>query len=189
MKALVAAIFAAGLTSAASAGFIIEDPPEQGSSWTQQIILSGSFDMIAFELVSDGGAGPFGAPGITDFIDPSAGGTPIPGWGVGYGSPSLLIVTGADSSSMEFTLHFDGDRNQAVTFRGVAFQDGEFQFSADFVWNGVGFGFDDLIDVRNINGWQPEAGTMMTYLIPLPAPIWLGSLGLLAVIALRRRLK
>ena len=210
LKAFVAAIFAASLTPATWAGFIIEDLPQPGGSWSQRIVLDGSFDAIAFEIVS-GAAGPgqmpgnadlmfgfaqdnsarsFAAPGISDFTNPSAGGVAIGGWNAEIASPSLVVAFGLDTSSMAVTLHFAGDVDQPVTFRGVAFQDGEFQFSATFVWDGaagsgIGSGFINIIDV---DGWQPEPGSLGMVLIPLPAPVWLGSIGLLAVIVLRRKL-
>ncbi|MHC4768413.1 MAG: hypothetical protein ACYTEI_06860 [Planctomycetota bacterium] len=209
MKAFVAAILAASLAPATWAGFIIEDSPEAGSSWSQRIVLNGSFDAIAFEIVSHQAVGsPFAPPGnfqvgpathnnhgfaeagITDFMDPNAGGVALAGWNAELLSPNLAVATGLDTSSMAITLHFAGEIDQPVTFRGVAFQDGEFQFSAEFVWDGVSLSNMDLglIDIQNIDGWQPDPGSVgMAVLIPLPAPVWLGSLGLLAVIILRRK--
>jgi hypothetical protein len=208
MKTFVAAVFAASVTSLASAGFIIEDPPEAGNSWSQRIVLEGSFDAIAFEIISRPTASPFGSPGnmqfgfghdnspsfaepgITGFIDPSGGGSPLGGWNAEFLSPTLVVASGFDASSMEVTLHFEGEVDQPVSFRGVAFQDGEFQFSADFVWDGgdgSGMGLG-MIDIVNIDGWQPTPGSVgMAVMIPLPASVWLGSLGLVAVIILRRR--
>jgi hypothetical protein len=205
MKAFVAAVLAASLAPATWAGFIIEDSPEAGSSWSQRIVLNGSFDAIAFEIVSHHAVGsPFEPPGnpqvgfanynnnpgfaeagIAGFADPSAGGVAIAGWNSELLSPNLAIATGLDMSSMSITLHFAGEIDQPVTFRGVAFQDGEFQFSAEFVWDGVSLSDTGLglIDIVDIDGWQPDPGSVgMAVLIPLPAPVWLGSLGLLAVI-------
>ncbi len=150
--------------------------------------MPGNADPV-FGFAHDNGAPSFAAPGISDFTNPSAGGVALAGWNVEIQSPSLLVAFGPDASSMAVTLHFAGDIDQPLTFRGVAFQDGEFQFSATFVWDGEGvFGMGNgFINIIDVDGWQPEPGSLGMVLIPLPAPVWLGSIGLLVVIVLRRK--
>ena len=90
---------------------------------------------------------------------------------------------------MSVTLHFAGDMSEPIRFRGVAFRDGAVLFTATLNWDGLGdFGLPQMY-LSNLNVWQPEQTSLPGgSMVPLPAPLWLGSFGLLAVIALRRRL-
>ena len=90
---------------------------------------------------------------------------------------------------MAVVLEFAGSMAQPIQFQGVAFRDGELLFSATFNWDGLGeFGFPQMY-LTQYNEWAPEQTSLPGGIpVPLPAPVWLGSFGLLAVIVLRRRL-
>ncbi len=72
MKLFVGGLGVAVVTSVASAGFVIEVPPTDGGSWTQHIVAAGPFDYLGFEFL-EGTGGPFQPPGLSGFVDHSAG--------------------------------------------------------------------------------------------------------------------
>lgn len=177
VRAVLAASVVTAATTVASGGFIIEDEPVDGGSWTQTILAVGPFDFIGFQFLS-GSGGPFDAPGgITDFVDPSTG-LPVTGWSPFTDISHYATASGPTVSSLYINLNFVGLINDPVTFRGVAFLNGAFLFSNTFTRSGFGF-----MRVLDNDDWQPEQAE----LIPLPPAVWLGSLGLLAAIGLRRR--
>ena len=180
VRAVLAASVVAMATTVASGGFIIEDEPVEGGSWTQTILAVGPFDFIGFQFLS-GSGGPFEAPGgITDFVDPSTG-NPVTTWSPFTSISNFATASGPTVSSLYINLNFVGLITDPVTFRGVAFDaDGAFLFSNTFTRSGFGF-----MRVADNDVWQPEQGE----LIPLPPAVWLGSLGLLAALGLRRRIK
>ena len=196
MRVFLGAVAALATTSVASGIFIIQDPPTEGNSWTQHIVAAGPFDYIAFELLTDSGGGPFQAPWISGFVDHTESWpnppSPIDSWEAvtlpETTDGTFVAATGPaeDSTLIGFDLHFNGNLDEGVTFQGVAFNDGQFSFSAAFTWTGFGF-----MNIGDRNNWQPDPGDMHGMPItpiPLPAPVWLGSLGLLAVIAFRRKI-
>ena len=174
-------------TSVASASFIIEDEPVPGSSYTQRIIAPGLIDYIAFVIDVDGGGGPFEAPFLSVFGDPSNNDAPIAGWTTAYDSDAFAVAgAGPSAGPIAVVLHFAGDIGLPVSFHGIAYRDGVRQYSADFVWDPSGFG--SFMSVINKDQYDPDPGSLPSQFIPLPAPIWLGSLGLMAVLVIRRRL-
>ena len=196
VRLFLGAVAALATTSVASGIFIVQDPPNEGNSWTQHIVAAGPFDYIAFEILTDSGGGLFKGPWISGFVDHTASWPDPPGPVYTWDAVTLpettdgyfVAATGeaAESALLGFDLHFDGNLNLGVTFQGVAFNEGEIAFSAEFTWTGIGF-----MNIGNRNGWQPDPGGMPgmpVTPIPLPAPVWLGSLGLLAVIAIRRKI-
>ncbi len=176
MKLIVGGLVVAVMTSVASAGFVIEDPPTAGTSWTQHIVAFGPFDYITFDFL-EGTGGPFEPPGLSGFVDHSAGFPPpiVSTWvTVGIGTPTFVAATGpaVDSTQLGFDIHFAGDIAEPVRFLGEAFLGGVSQFSAEFVWSGSGF-----MNVQSA-----------VVAIPLPAAVWMGSLGFLAVILFRQKI-
>jgi hypothetical protein len=90
---------------------------------------------------------------------------------------------------MGVVLHFAGSIIAPIELRGVAFRGGEFLFSATFNWDGLGSSGFVQMYTTEIDVWDPEQTSLPAgNPIPLPAPVWLGTVGLLAVIAMRRRL-
>ena len=190
-KLTFAALVVAACTSAAPAGFMIEDAAVGGGSWSQRIVLfdAGGIDFVYFEILSDAmGSGPFGSPAIGSFGDPIAGDAALPGWGILAQSSQAVAGAGSDTTLMSVVLQFTGDITQPIVFQGVAFQDGVVQFSATFNWDGLTSSGFHLLHLSNDDVWQPDQTALLANLVPLPAPLWLGSFGLLAVIVLRRRL-
>ena len=174
MKLFVGGLVVVAITSVASAGFVIEDPPTPGNSWTQHIVAFGPFDFIRFEFL-EGTGGPFEPPGLSGFVDHSAGFPPpiVATWATVVATPTFVAATGpaVDSTQLGFDIHFAGNVAEPVRFLGEAFLGGVSQFSAEFVWSGSGF-----MNVANVVA------------IPLPAAFWMGSLGILAVILFRQKI-
>ncbi len=174
MKLFVGGLVVAVMTSVASAGFVVEDPPTAGNSWTQHIVAFGPFDFIRFEFL-EGTGGPFELPGLSGFVDHSAGFPPpiVATWATVFDTPTLMFATGpaVDSNKLGFDIHFAGNVAEPVRFRGDAYLGGVSQFSAVFDWSGSGF-----MKVANVVA------------IPLPAAVWMGSLGILAVILFRQKI-
>ncbi len=179
MKLFVGGLVVAVMTSVASAGFVIEDPPTAGASWTQHIVAFGPFDYLGFEFL-EGTGGPFLTPGISGFVDHSSAGFPppnVPTWATvvdtNFDATRFVAMTGpaGDSTQLGFDIHFAGDIAEPVRFQGEAFLAGVFQFGAEFVWSGSGF-----MNVQSVVA------------IPLPAAVWMGSLGILAVILFRQKI-
>lgn len=90
MKLCVGGLVVVALTSVASAGFVIEDPPTAGGSWTQHIVAVGPFDYLGFEFL-EGTGGPFQTPGLSDFVDHFAGFPPpiVSTWATVVATPTL----------------------------------------------------------------------------------------------------
>ena len=88
MKLFFGGLVLAVMTSVASAGFVIEDPPTAGNSWTQHIVAFGPFDYISFEFL-EGAGGPFEPPGLSGFVDHFAVFPPpiVPMWAVALPNP------------------------------------------------------------------------------------------------------
>ena len=151
---------------------------------------AGGIDFVYFEILSDTmGSGPFGSPAILSFGDPIAGDAALPDWGIlAQSSQAVAAGTKSDTTLMSVVLEFTGDITQPIVFQGVAFQDGVVQFSATFNWDGLTSSGFHLLYLSNEDVWQPDQTALLANLVPLPAPVWLGSFGLLAVIVLRRRL-
>ncbi len=192
-KLSLAVLVAVACTSAAPAGFIIEDDAVDGSSWSQRIVVydAGGIDFIYFEIVQDTqGSGPFSTPGaITNFGDPTAGDASIQDWGIAYESSQAVAGAGPDTSLMSVVFEFAGSMTAPIQFQGVAFRDGQLLFSATFNWDGLGSSGFPQMYLTQIDVWQPDQTSLPGgNPIPLPAPVWLGSFGLLAVLVLRRRL-
>ncbi len=189
-KLTFAALVAAACTSAAPAGFMIENDAVGGGSWSQRIVLfdAGGIDFVYFEILSDTMSGPFGSPAILSFGDPIAGDDALTDWGILAQSSQAVAGAGPDTTLMSVVLEFTGDITQPIVFQGVAFQDGVVQFSATFNWDGLTSSGFHLLYLSNEDVWQPDQTALLANLVPLPAPLWLGSFGLLAVIVLRRRL-
>ncbi len=188
------------MSSVASAGFIIDGNPvasrpgrsaghdtndsAPGYGWTQRIMMMGTFDYIAFEIVSNLGGGPFDAPALSSFTDPGSE-APMPAWNAVFDDMNMIHATGpAVTVALAFDIHLDGRVSEPVTFQGVAFLNGVFQFSADFVWTGAG-----TLSITNEDMWNPDPASLPGMVVPLPAAVWLGSLGLLGVVVIRRKLK
>ncbi|MCH7799846.1 MAG: hypothetical protein IID28_15600 [Planctomycetes bacterium] len=190
-KFSLAALVAAACTSAAPAGFMIEDAAVGGGSWSQRIVLfdAGGIDFVYFEILSDAmGSGPFGSPAIGSFGDPIAGDAALPGWGILAQSSQAVAGAGPATTLMGVVLHFAGSITAPIELRGVAFRGGEFLFSATFNWDGLTSSGFHLMYLSEFDVWNPDQTSLPGNMIPLPAPVWLGSFGLLAVIVLRRRL-
>ena len=187
----LAVLVAAACASSAHGGFIIEDDPVLGDSWSQRIVFfdAGGIDFIYFEIVNDtSGSGPFSSPAILSFGDPTAGDAALTDWGIAAQTSDAVAGTGPSTNLMAVVLEFAGDMSAPIEFRAIAFRGDEFLFSATFNWDGLGgFGFPQMY-LTDIDVWQPDQTMLLGNLIPLPAPVWLGSFGLLAVIALRRGL-
>lgn len=186
MKLFVGGLVVAVMTSVASAGFVIQDLPVGGGSWTQHIVAAGPFDYLGFEFL-EGTGGPFQPPGITDFVDHSAGFPPpsVSTWATFYSTPTFVAATGpaGDFTQLGFDIHFEGDLAQPVRFQAVAFLDDVFQFSAEFVWSGL-----FVMNIQNIDVWQPDPSKLPASVVPLPAAVWMGSLGILAVLLFRQKI-
>ena len=191
-KLSLAVLVAVACTSAAPAGFIIEDDAVAGSSWSQRIVVydAGGIDFIYFEIVQDNfGSGPFSSSPIANFGDPTSLDAPIAGWGTTFESTEAVAGAGPDTTLMAVVLEFAGSMAAPIEFRGVAFRDGELLFSATFNWDGLGSSGFPQMYLTEIDVWDPDQSSLPAgNPIPLPAPVWLGTVGLLAVIALRRRL-
>ena len=189
-KLTLAALVAVACTSAAPAGFIIEDAAVGGGSWSQEIILfdDGGIDFVYFEIVTDtSGSGPFTATPILNFGDPTNSDLPITDWETTFESATAVAGAGPATTLMGVVLHFDGTLTGPIELRGIAFLGTERLFSATFIWDGLtssGFHLMHMLDTD----WDPGYTSLPGTVVPLPAPVWLGSFGLLAVIALRRRL-
>jgi len=192
-KFSLAVLVAVACTSAAPAGFIIEDDAVAGNSWSQRIVFydAGGIDFIYFEIIDDTHkSGPFNFPGvITNFGDPTAGDDPIADWGTTFESTAAVTGAGPATTLLAVVLDFAGSITAPIEFRGVAFRGGELLFSATFNWDGLGSSGFGQMYLTAIDVWDPDqtslpAGNMM----PLPAPVWLGTVGLFAVIAMRRKL-
>ncbi len=186
MKLFVGGLVVAVVTSVASAGFVIEVPPTDGGSWTQHIVAAGPFDYIGFEFL-EGTGGPFQSTGLSGFVDHSAGFPPpiVSTWATVFATPTFVAATGpaVDSTQLGFDIHFEGDLTQPVRFQGVAFLGGVFQFSAEFVWSGF-----FVMNIQNIDVWQPDPSKLPASVVPLPAAVWMGSLGILAVLLIRQKI-
>ena len=190
-KLTLAALVAVACTSAAPAGFIIEDAAVGGGSWSQEIILfdAGGIDFVYFEIVvNDLGSGPFTSTPILSFDDPTNSGAPIAGWETTFESTEAVAGAGPATTLMGVVLHFAGSITAPIELRGVAFRGGEFLFSATFNWDGLTSSGFHLMYLSEFDVWNPDQTSLPGNMIPLPAPLWLGSFGLLAVIVLRRRL-
>ena len=191
-----------GITSApASAGFIIDGNPVSSSArsssgfntsdvaagytWTQRIMVMGNFDYIAFEIVTDNGGGPFEAPALSNFTNPADGDAPAADWNAVFDDANMIHATGpASTVALSFDIHLDGSISEPVTFQGVAFLNGVFQFSADFVWTGAG-----TVSITNEDVWNPDPASLPGLMVPLPAAIWLAGIGLLGIVIGRKRLR
>ena len=190
-KLTLAALVAVACTAAAPAGFIIEDDAVAGNSWSQEIILfdAGGIDFVYFEIVGkDMGAGPFSPTSILSFSDPADPGMSIDGWNTTFESAQIVAGAGPATTLMGVVLHFAGSILAPIELRGVAFRGGEFLFSATFNWDGLTSSGFHLMYLSEFDVWNPDQTSLPGTMIPLPAPLWLGSFGLLAVIVLRRRL-
>ena len=200
-RLLTTGLVLGAMSSAASAGFIIDGDPvlnsprrsagfnsndaAPGSSWTQRIMAMGSFDYIAFELLTDNGGGPFEGPALSNFTNPANGDAPAAGWNAVFNDANMVYASGpASTVALAFDIHLDGSVSEPVTFQGVAFLNGVMQFSAEFVWTGTG-----TIFITNEDMWNPDPGSLHGLIVPLPAAVWMGSLGLLGVMMIRRKLK
>ena len=96
----------------------------------------------------------------------------------------MIHATGpASTIALAFDIHLSGSVSGPVTFQGVAFLNGVMQFSAEFVWTGTGTFF-----ITNEDMWNPDPGSLPGLIVPLPAAVWMGSLGLLGVMVIRRKL-
>ncbi len=190
-KLTLAALVAVACTSAAHAGFIIEDDAVAGSSWSQEIVLfdAGGIDFVYFEIaVDDSESGPFSSTPILNFGDPTNSGDPITGWETTYESTHAVAGAGPATSLMSVVLHFSGSILAPIELRGVAFRGGEFLFSATFNWDGLTSSGFHLMYQSEPDAWTPAQTSLPGNMIPLPASVWLGSFGLLGVVVLRRRL-
>ena len=139
----------------------------------------------AFEIVTEIGGSAFEAPVLSNFTNPANGNAPMSAWNAVFDDMNMIHATGpAVTVALAFDIHLDGSVSEPVTFQGVAFLKGVFQFSADFVWTGAG-----TLSITNEDMWNPDPGSFPGMVVPLPAAIWLGSLGLLGVVVIRRKLK
>ena len=190
-KFSLAALVAAACTSAAPAGFMIEDAAVGGGSWSQRSVLfdAGGIDFVYFEIVvNDMGSGPFTSTPILSFGDPTNSGAPIAGWETTFESTEAVAGAGPAATLMGVVLHFDGTLTAPIELRGIAFLGTERLFSATFIWDGLTSSGFHLMYLSEFDVWNPDQTSLPGTMIPLPAPLWLGSFGLLAVIVLRRRL-
>lgn len=150
------------------------DGPQAGGSWTQHIVAVGPFDYLGFEFL-EGTGGPFQTPELSGFVDHFAGFPPpiVSTWATVVATPTFVAATGpaVNSTQLGFDIHFAGGFAEPVRFLGEAFLGGVSQFSAEFVWSGSGF-----MNVESVTA------------IPLPAAVWMGSLGILAVILFRQKI-
>ena len=200
-RLLTTGLVLGAMSSAASAGFIIDGDPVSSSprswagfntndaapgySWTQRIVVMGNFDYIAFEMVTDNGGGPFEAPALSSFTNPANGNAPVAGWNAVFDDPNMIHATGPSSTvALAFDIHLDGSVSEPITFQGVAFLNGVFQFSADFVWTGAG-----TVSITNEDVWSPDPASLPGLMVPLPAGIWLAGIGLLGIVIGRKRLR
>jgi len=175
----------------AQADPVADGDPADGGSWTQawiqEGVAGGSFDMIAVQIFSAGDS----------FVAPEVTGLPS-GWSVNFVSPSLVIFSsdsGANLSSMTFTLHYNGtiDMEGAVietvfaTFRdGVLVENFDATRGIDGQANSLGFGWRGDF----ITSWSdPASDVAMALLVPLPAPVAMGALGLFGLVLGRKRLR
>ena len=146
------------------------------------IVLTGKGGEV--EIVTDNGGGPFEAPALSNFTNPGNGETPAADWNAVFDDANMIHAAGpASTVALAFDIHLSGSVSGPVTFQGVAFLNGVMQFSATFVWTG-----DGTFSITDENMWNPDPGSLPGLMVPLPAAVWMGSLGLLGVMVIRRKL-
>ena len=189
LGALAAVAFAVMAVPAQADPMTTGEPGDGGSwfqDWTQRNVAGGSFDMVAVKIFSAG-----------DSFAPTEV-TLLPGgWSVNFVSPSLVIFSsdsGADVSTLDFTLTYNG----ALAVQGAlietvfaTFRDGGLieNFDANRGIPGQVFNLGNGWFGDFVTSWSDPSGDVALALIPLPAPIAMGALGLLGVVLGRKRLR
>ena len=172
-----------------SAGFIVKDPPVFAGSWTLHIKASGpQLDSIYFEILDVTSlAGPFEHPGADGTVEHFGLGHTLPlpaGSGVLYSHTQPFVTEAAFDGEVGFDLHFAGDGNRHADSSELRLLPLPLHQS----WQGQGADQTNSAPNRDWRDADPGSPPNIP-MMPLPAPVWLGALGLLGVLALRRRLR
>jgi len=160
------------LASSAWANITVIGDPVEGHSWSQQFAESGAglFDLVAVKMTSAGDT----------FESLTHSGFDQAGWATMYENstpyPTLGTATGPATSSMTWSIKFAGAKSNPLAFDFVAYYGDTLRESAHAVWSGSGW-------TITAGKWDPGRAA----LIPAPAAILLGSLGVGLVGWLRRR--
>src|SRR5688500_4075794 len=86
-------------------------------SWFQNFDIVGEdFDTIEIFIVSDAGAGPFEAPGLSNIIDVGGGSTD---WTSTVLNPNYTKATGTETFWLNANLNFEGDIDSDLVFDGL----------------------------------------------------------------------
>jgi len=150
--------------------------PIEGNSWTQRFEEKGVglFDLVAVQMVSAGDT----------FESTTHNNFSVGGWSILYENdddfPTLASASTVTNpvSSMQWDIHFAGNKSDPLAFNFVAFNGDTLLESAYAAWTGSGWNI-------TAGSWNP----LRSDVVPIPAPgaILLGGIGVTLVGWLRRR--
>ena len=154
-----------GAVTVADASFINVGEPLPSTSWVQRFEAvtddpGATFDSFSLDLLTDGGAGPFESPWLTNFDATS--------WNIA-GTPEATAVEagGPAAATLAFDVHFDGDMSSPVSFFFTSYSGDQGLERVLAQWNGEQWNFL----AANLNDTAGEP-------VPEPATLLLSGLGL-----------
>lgn len=176
LRIAFAVVGVAVLSVSAWADLVPIGDPQEGDSWTQGFIESGigQFDLVAVKMSA---GGPFQSPTHFSFSHSE--------WCLLYEDslpyPSLASASGPGVTSLTWGVRFFGSSLNSLTFDYVAFNGETIANAAHAVW-GPGWGITNY-GTNPSPYWNPDRNEV----IPAPAAVALGVIGLGTIVWVRRR--
>jgi len=169
------------LTPKSFADFMEAGPPQEGGSLSFTFTNTSGLSFSAIIVQSIDGSH-FAGPGLSDLSTPT--------WETAnfFVTTIALGTIATPWTNGLVTIHFEGSMLDVPTSFAIFGIDSSSNTLADGTrvdWDGSSFSYSDADPGDLPSNWEEMmAGAMM----PLPSPVWLGSLGLVAIIVWRRKI-
>ncbi len=186
--AIAALIVSFSVLSCASAAILTGTDATPGNSWTATLMFDPgvNFDTVEQFIITDTGAGPFDAPGMSGFTNGWLDGTTP--------NANYAKATGAASIGSDFTVHFDGDISNLVVVDFLAWEGGiggTLVAAAKYSWiNGTFVSFGEEVGGQYLFLEDPSGANYdrsFVGLVPEPATLVIWSFGVGCLVVRRRR--